>query len=422
MSALLLRDLTVERGGRAVVRDVSVEIPAGQVTALLGPNGAGKSTLVLAVGGVLRPKAGAVLLDDPGAPGASGPPASTDLTGRRPERIRQAGVAIVPEGRRLLPDLTVADNLRVASYALTREQTQAGRDRVLELFPQLTRRLTATARTLSGGEQQMVVLAQALICQPRYLLIDELSLGLAPVVVSRLIPVIAAVAESGTGVLLIEQFATVALGLARHAYIMEGGWIRFSGLASELRDHPDRLRSAYLLRGSNAPGPRPLKEHLSRTGVLRAPASSSPGPVRLSAGASRNVVTASAKPSGSSQKSRWPSSGKVTSRAPGMRLASSLPLRGSTTLSALPCRTSVRAPMRALFSPPAYRAPAAAWAGLTPASAGRAPCSWRRRVTSSGWSRTVPGDNAFSVRRRRAASGVMRPVVTISRIEAVGMG
>ncbi len=243
--ALVLRDLTVERGGRAVVKDVSVEIAAGQVTALLGPNGAGKSTLVLAVGGVLRPKAGAVLMD------------GTDLTGRRPERIRQAGVAIVPEGRRLLPDLTVADNLRVASYALTREQAQAGRDRVLELFPQLAQRLTATARTLSGGEQQMVVLAQALICQPRYLLIDELSLGLAPVVVSRLIPVIAAVAESGAGVLLIEQFATVALGLAHHAHIMEGGQIRFSGLASELRDHPDLLRSAYLLRGSNVQGPTP---------------------------------------------------------------------------------------------------------------------------------------------------------------------
>jgi len=99
------------------------------------------------------------------------------------------------------------------------------------------------------------VLAQALICQPRYLLIDELSLGLAPVVVSRLIPVIAAVAESGVGVLLIEQFATVALGLAHHAHIMEGGRIRFSGLASELRDHPDRLRSAYLLRGSTGHAP-----------------------------------------------------------------------------------------------------------------------------------------------------------------------
>jgi branched-chain amino acid transport system ATP-binding protein len=239
MSALQLADLTVERGGRPVVRDVSIEIPAGQVTTLLGPNGAGKSTLVLAVGGVLKPRAGSVLLDD------------ADLVGRRPERIRQAGVSIVPEGRRLLPDLTVEDNLRVASYALSREAAQAGRERVLELFPQLGQRLTAMARTLSGGEQQMVVLAQALITEPRYLLIDELSLGLAPVVVSRLIPVIAAVAESGTGVLLIEQFATVALGLAGHAHVMEGGRIRFSGPSSELRDNPDLLRSAYLLRGSN---------------------------------------------------------------------------------------------------------------------------------------------------------------------------
>ena len=238
MNALQIADLTVERGGRPVVKQVSVQIPAGQVTALLGPNGAGKSTLVLAVGGVLKPKAGSVVLD------------GIQITGRRPERIRQAGVAIVPEGRRLLPDLTVADNLRVASYALSREQAQAGRAQVLELFPQLGQRLAALARTLSGGEQQMVVLAQALIAQPRYMLIDELSLGLAPVVVSRLVPVIRTIAEGGTGVLLIEQFATVALGLANHAHIMEGGQIRFSGLASDLRAHPDLLRSAYLLRGS----------------------------------------------------------------------------------------------------------------------------------------------------------------------------
>ena len=128
MSALLLRDLTVERGGRPVVKDVSVEIPAGQVTALLGPNGAGKSTLVLAVGGVLRPKVGAVLLDTPGS-------SAVDLTGRRPERIRQAGVAIVPEGRRLLPDLTVEDNLRVASYALSQEQAQAAASRSWSCSP-----------------------------------------------------------------------------------------------------------------------------------------------------------------------------------------------------------------------------------------------------------------------------------------------
>ena len=235
---LRIASLTVERGGREVVRDLTIEIPAGQVTALLGPNGAGKSTLVLAVGGVLRPKAGSVLLDE------------AELTGRRPERIRQAGVAIVPEGRRLLPDLTVEDNLRVASYALSREAAQAGRTKVLALFPQLEQRLAALARTLSGGEQQMVVLAQALIAQPRYMLIDELSLGLAPVVVSRLIPVIRTIAEGGTGVLLIEQFATVALGLANQAHVMEGGRIRFSGPASELRAHPELLQSAYLLRGS----------------------------------------------------------------------------------------------------------------------------------------------------------------------------
>jgi branched-chain amino acid transport system ATP-binding protein len=253
--SLALNDLTVERGGRAVVRDVSLEIAEGQVTALLGPNGAGKSTLVLAVGGVLRPKAGTVLLD------------GTDLSGRRPERIRRAGVAIVPEGRRLLPDLTVEDNLRVASYALAKAQAQSGRDRVLELFPQLGQRLTAPARTLSGGEQQMVVLAQALIGAPRYLLVDELSLGLAPVVVSRLVPVIAAVAGSGTGVLLIEQFATVALGLADRAHIMEGGRIRFSGQASELRENPARLRSAYLLRGSKTSIP-------NEAGIPPRPASS----------------------------------------------------------------------------------------------------------------------------------------------------
>jgi branched-chain amino acid transport system ATP-binding protein len=240
--ALRLAGLIVERGGRAVVRDVSINVPAGEVTALLGPNGAGKSSLVLAVGGVLRPRSGAVMMDG----GQGGP----DLAGRRPERIRRAGIAIVPEGRRLLPDLTVEDNLRVATYALARPAARAARDRALELFPEITRRLSAPARALSGGEQQMVVLAQAIVSGPRYMLIDELSLGLAPVVVSRLVPAIAALAEAGIGVLLIEQFATVALGLARQAHIMEGGRLRYSGLASELQARPDLLRSAYLLRGS----------------------------------------------------------------------------------------------------------------------------------------------------------------------------
>jgi branched-chain amino acid transport system ATP-binding protein len=237
-TTLSVQDLTVVRGGRQVVREVSIDIKAGEVTALLGPNGAGKSTLVLAVGGVLKPIAGSIMLDD------------RDLALRRPERIRHAGVAVVPEGRRLLPQLTVEDNLRVATYSLGRADAQAGRERALELFPELEKRLDNPGRDLSGGEQQMVVLAQALVSRPRFMLIDELSLGLAPVVVNRLIPTIRSVAESGIGVLLIEQFATVALGLANRAYLMEGGRLQYSGTAQELREKPDLLHTAYLLRGS----------------------------------------------------------------------------------------------------------------------------------------------------------------------------
>ncbi len=191
---------------------------------------------MLAVAGVLRATAGQVLLGD------------QDLTGRRPERIRQAGVAVVPEGRRLLSELTVADNLRVATYSLGREEAAAGTTYALELFPELRERWDTTARSLSGGQQQMVVLAQALASRPAVLLVDELSLGLAPLVIKRLVPTLAAVAASGVGVLVIEQFAHVALGLAKRAYILQGGRIRYRGTAQELHDHPELLHSAYLLR------------------------------------------------------------------------------------------------------------------------------------------------------------------------------
>ena len=217
---------------------MTIGVPAGEVTALLGPNGAGKSSLVLAVGGVLKPRPGSVSLD------------GVELAGRRPEKIRAAGVAIVPEGRRLLTDLSVEDNLRVATYALSKAAAAQGRARALELFPRLGERLNVSARLLSGGEQQMVVLAQALVSQPKYILIDELSLGLAPVIVNQLIPVIRSVAASGAGVLLIEQFATVAFSLATGAHVMEGGVLRYSGSAAELKARPELLHSAYLLRGS----------------------------------------------------------------------------------------------------------------------------------------------------------------------------
>jgi branched-chain amino acid transport system ATP-binding protein len=246
---LRLEGVSVARGGRTVVREVSIDIPPGEVTALLGPNGAGKSSLVLAVGGVLRPTGGRVLLTD--SPNGAGEVAVTqerDLTRRRPEQIRSAGVAIVAEGRRLLPELTVEDNMRVATFSLSRQDASTGIKYALELFPELEKRWDVLARSLSGGEQQMVVLAQALVSRPTTLLVDELSLGLAPVVVKRLVPTLAEVAKSGVGVLLIEQFAHVALGLANTAYVLEAGRIRYHGTAAELRENPELLQSAYLLR------------------------------------------------------------------------------------------------------------------------------------------------------------------------------
>jgi branched-chain amino acid transport system ATP-binding protein len=240
--SLQLDGLTVARGGRPVVKNVSLEIPPGQVTTLLGANGAGKSTMVLAVAGLLRSSAGRIMLGD------------RDLTHLRPEQVRAAGVAVVPEGRRLLSALTVEDNLRVATYSLSKEHAKSGVAYALELFPELEKRWGVSARLLSGGEQQMVVLAQALVSRPKILLVDELSLGLAPVVVKRLVPTLEAVAADGAGVLLIEQFAHVALGLAETAYVIEGGRIQYHGTAQRLKDEPELLQSAYLLRDADTSG------------------------------------------------------------------------------------------------------------------------------------------------------------------------
>jgi branched-chain amino acid transport system ATP-binding protein len=233
--ALTITDLAVPRGDRPVLHQVSLEIPAGEITTLLGPNGAGKSTLVLTVGGALKPTGGSIRIGD------------LELAGSKPDKVRGAGVAVVPEGRRLLPSLSVRDNLKVATYNMPASEADAGLAYALELFPELEKRIDTSARSLSGGEQQMVVLAQALASKPRFMLVDELSLGLAPVVVKRLIPVLEQVAATGTGVLLIEQFAHVALALATRAYVLEGGRVQYSGTAAELRENPELLHSAYLL-------------------------------------------------------------------------------------------------------------------------------------------------------------------------------
>jgi len=240
---LRVEELSVPRAGRTVVHEVSLEIPPGEVTTLLGANGAGKSTLVLAIAGILRASTGKVLLGE------------QDLTRARPEQIRAAGVAVVPEGRRMLHDLSVEDNLRVATYALSRQDARDGVAYALDLFPRLDERRRTLARSLSGGEQQMLVLAQALVSRPKVMVVDELSLGLAPIVVKSLVPTLEEVAAAGVGILLIEQFAHVALGLARKAYVLEGGRIRYEGTAEELKRRPDVLHSAYLTPGDQtSPG------------------------------------------------------------------------------------------------------------------------------------------------------------------------
>ena len=233
---LTLDSLTVDRGGRPVVHDVSIEVRPGEVTTMLGPNGAGKSTIAAAIAGLATVRSGVVDLG------------GQSVTGLRPERVRAAGVSVVPEGRRLLTDLTVEDNLRVATYSLGSDAATEGIEYTLSLFPELEKRWDIRGRLLSGGEQQMVVLAQALVSRPAVLVVDELSLGLAPIVIKRLIPVLEEVAASGVAVLLIEQFAHLALDLATRAYVLESGRIAYSGTAQELIDNPDLLHSAYLLR------------------------------------------------------------------------------------------------------------------------------------------------------------------------------
>jgi branched-chain amino acid transport system ATP-binding protein len=247
VSTLSIENVSVARGPRNVVHDVTIAVPPGEVTTLLGPNGAGKSSLALACAGLARVTKGWVNLE------------GTNLANQRPERIRAAGVSVVPEGRRLLPNLTVEENLKVATFSLGKQAAADGLEYTLSLFPELEKRWTVAGRSLSGGEQQMVVLAQALVSRPKVLVVDELSLGLAPIVVKRLVPTLADVASSGVAVLLIEQFAHVALSLANAAYVLEGGRVRYSGSAAELALQPELLHSAYLLRGNSAgtPSPRP---------------------------------------------------------------------------------------------------------------------------------------------------------------------
>lgn len=236
---LHLDDLTVWRGDRPVVNAATLTSKPGQITALLGPNGAGKSSLVLAIAGAIPVRSGSITID------------GDLLRAGRPERTRRAGLAVAPEGHRVLRDLTVGDNLRVAAGRASRHELGEARSRVLDTFPELHDLLDRPAGLLSGGQQQMLALAQAVINRPRYLVVDELSLGLAPVVLRRLTTALTEIARQGTGVLLIEQFTAVALSLATDAYVLSHGHICYSGASAELRDNPELLRNAYLADSGN---------------------------------------------------------------------------------------------------------------------------------------------------------------------------
>jgi branched-chain amino acid transport system ATP-binding protein len=240
MSGMLqVADLRVERGGREVLHGVSLAIEPGVISALLGANGAGKSSLVTCIGGGIAASGGSIAVD------------GVELRGLRSHQVRRRGVAVVSEGHPVLSGLSVADNLRAAGLMLPKADLERRIEEALELFPELRPRLDVDARNLSGGQKQMVNIAQALMIQPRYLLIDELSFGLAPAIVVRLGEVVRRVAATGVGVLLIEQFTTLALQLASRAFVMERGNIVFDGGSAELEAQPEILHGAYLASGAS---------------------------------------------------------------------------------------------------------------------------------------------------------------------------
>jgi len=230
---LAIDRLSVRYGPVAAVREVSLRVDAGEIVALLGANGAGKSSLLDCVVGLVPPAGGTVAFE--GKP----------ITGQAPERIVRAGITLVPEGRRVFPRLTVADNLRVGAVARRDDRVAEDRRRVLELFPILESRAGQQAGTLSGGQQQMLAIGRALMSGPRLLLLDEPSLGLAPIVVDEIFALVRRLAGEGMTVLLVEQNAKRALELADRAYVLATGRLEREGTADELLASTD-IERVYL--------------------------------------------------------------------------------------------------------------------------------------------------------------------------------
>jgi branched-chain amino acid transport system ATP-binding protein len=234
MSLLRLESLEVAYGGIRAVKGIDLEVAAGERICLIGANGAGKTTTLRAITGLVRPAAGRVVYD------------GADISRLRVHEIARRGLALVPEGRGMFPQLTIEENLRMGAYTRRdRAEVASDLERSFTLFPRLKERRVQTAGTLSGGEQQMLAIARALMSRPRLLLLDEPSMGLAPLMVERIFEVIRDIAAQGVTLLLVEQNARLALEASHRGYVLEGGLVSFAGEAASLLGDP-RVREAYL--------------------------------------------------------------------------------------------------------------------------------------------------------------------------------
>ena len=230
---LALDDLDVYYGEIHALRGVALEVRGGEIVTLLGNNGAGKSTTLKTISGLLAPRRGSVVFD------------GQALTGVPPHEIVARGIAHVPEGRRIFNRLSVRENMTMGAYLRTDGDVAADLDRAFELFPRLKERLTQVAGTLSGGEQQMLAIARALMARPRLLLLDEPSMGLAPVLVEQIFATVGSINRQGTTIRLVEQNAAMALSIAHRGYVLETGSVVLSGTAGQLAENV-QVRRAYL--------------------------------------------------------------------------------------------------------------------------------------------------------------------------------
>jgi branched-chain amino acid transport system ATP-binding protein len=243
-SSLTIAGIHAAYGAVRVIEDVSIKVNAGETVTLLGTNGNGKSTLMKCIMGIVRPSAGSIVAEIDGI--------HHDLVGRTTEEIADLGIAMVPEGRRLFPKLTVEENLLLGAFRPTaRAQLKRNYEVCCETFPRLAERRSQLAGSLSGGEQQMLAFARALIAKPKALLLDEPSMGLAPKLVAQVFEIIASERERGTSILLVEQNARKALALADYAYVLERGTIRLEGTGKQLLGH-DEITAAYLGEAATA--------------------------------------------------------------------------------------------------------------------------------------------------------------------------